>query len=130
MIMVIMLLLMSAAMLNATRKQMEGALSLLAGERIFYQQSSQATSAMNWGGQQHWSALTGWQCKKNEASGWRACLLQQNHQPALVRADSGENTLAFWQWMERSEAGELKKVPHGWLDFCPLAEEKWCQPDD
>lgn len=62
--MVIMLLLMSAAMLNATRKQMEGALSLLAGERIFYQQSSQATSAMNWGGQQHWSALTGWQCKK------------------------------------------------------------------
>ncbi|MEW5288452.1 DUF2509 family protein [Erwinia papayae] len=130
MIMVIILLLMSAALLNATRHQMKDSLSLLAGERIGYQQSSEAVSALNWGMQQQWGDQMGWQCKVRGASGWRACLLQQQQQPALLRADSGSNTIAFWQWVQRSENGYLQAVPHGWLDFCPLTEERRCQPDE
>ncbi|MCX8956875.1 DUF2509 family protein [Erwinia psidii] len=130
MIMVITVLLMSAALLNATRRQMEDALSLLVGEQAYYQQSSQAISALNWGEQQPWSEQTGWQCKTLNATGWRACLLQRRQSPSLLRADSGNGTIAFWQWMTRSTAGYLKKVPHGWLDFCPLTDEKLCQPDE
>lgn len=128
MLMVIILLLLSAALLNATRRQMESSLSLLSGERVYYQQFSQAISALNWGGHQRWSPHAGWVCKTDDSSGWRACLLQQ--QPSLLRADGGEDTVVLWQWVEQNAAGELSKVPHGWLDFCPLAEETLCQPDE
>lgn len=126
--MVIILLLMSAALLNVTRRQMENSLSLLSGERVYYQQVSQAISALNWGGHQRWSSHTGWVCKTVDSLAWRACLLQQ--QPSLLRADSGNGTVALWQWVEQSLTGDLKKVPHGWLDFYPLAEDKLCQPDE
>ncbi|WP_233268365.1 DUF2509 family protein [Pantoea sp. BAV 3049] len=130
MIMVIMLLLMSAALLNTTRRQLDESLSLVADERQYFQQASQALSALAWGEQQSWSPLLGWQCKTLASQAWRACLLEQEKLPVLLRGDSGAGTIAFYQWLERSSAGSLEKSAHGWLDFCPLSVEAECEPDE
>jgi len=129
MMMVIILLLLSAMLLNATRRQLDDSLSLVADERLYFQQSSDAWSALAWGGRQSWASQIGWLCKTISSPAWRACLLEQEQRPALLRGDSGAGTIAFYQWMERRAAGRLSKIAHGWLDYCPLPEEG-CRIDD
>ncbi|MGE9551574.1 DUF2509 family protein [Erwinia amylovora] len=130
MIMVIVLLLMSAALLNATRRQVDDSLSLVADERQYFQQASRALSALAWGEQQSWPGQQGWQCKTLVSPAWRACLLEQEKLPVLLRGDGGSGTIAFYQWLERSTVGSLEKIAHGWLDFCPLPDEVGCEPDE
>lgn len=127
--MVLMLLLMSAALLNATRQQVGRMLSQVADEREGYQQMSLATSALNWGKRQRWPEHAGWQCKES-AFHWRACLLQRG-ETNLLSGDSGVGTQARFQWVSRVPAsGLLSVTPHGWLDYCPLANEKECLQDE
>ena len=126
-IMVILLLALSAALLNATRKQLDDGLSRVADEKVFLQQTSLAMSALSWGARQAWPVTKVWQCKHDVLAGWRACLTAVDSVGVLLRGDSGEGTVAHYQWGVRS--GERTKInvqPHGWLDYCPLAEEQQC----
>ncbi len=129
---VILLLMMSAMLLNASRQQAEDALALVADERIWFQQASLAESALNWGKQLQWPEQgAGWQCQKASFFQWRTCLLSEQDIRVLLRGDSGTGTVAFYQWATRTgDTNKLLIQPHGWLDFCPLSEEKRCQPDE
>lgn len=129
-IMVIILLALSAALLNATRKQLDDGLGRVNDERHYLQQTTQARSALSWGTQQAWPNRQGWQCQRENAEGWRSCLTAVNNQRELLRGDSGPDTLAQYQWVARVGASSLKALPHGWLDYCPLAEEEGCHPDE
>lgn len=129
---VIILLLMSAMLLNATRQQAEDALSLVADERIWFQQASLAESALNWGRQLQWPQQeAGWQCQIESFFRWRACLLSEQDDRKLLKGDSGMGTLAFYQWVSHvTDTGKLLAQPHGWLDYCPFPEEKRCLSDE
>ncbi|MEN4912995.1 DUF2509 family protein [Erwinia amylovora] len=122
-IMVIILLLMGTLMLNATRRQLSDANSLVGDERIYLQQFTAATSALAWGQRLSWPAAEGWQCRQQGKYRWRACL---HFTRMLLRADSGPQTLALYHWMDKSRSGGLRPRPHGWLDFCPLTEKGGC----
>ena len=130
-LMVILLLLMSAALLNATRQQLDASLSLVADERLWLRQASLAASGLAWGRTEIWTAANLWQCRTaQDHADWRACLKTISQDEALLRGDSGSDTVAFYQWVTRDEQnGSLRPQPHGWLDFCPLAKEEECLPD-
>jgi len=129
-LMVILLLLMSAALLNATRRQMDASLSLVLDEKLYLQQASLAASALAWGKTAQWAAASEWRCRTMAATGWRACFKITAKGEALLRGDSGSDTLALYQWVTRNERnGILYQIPHGWLDFCPLPKEQECVPD-
>ncbi|QGU86445.1 DUF2509 family protein [Erwinia sorbitola] len=116
-IMVIMILLMGTLMLNATRRQLEDSMSLVADERHYFEQLTAATSSLRWGERLRWLTADEWQCQHHAEFNWRACL-----QPVqrLLRADSGPDTLTLYRWVNLLPHGALKPQPHGWLDFCPL----------
>lgn len=122
-IMVLILLLVGTLMLNATRRQLDDAITLVADERLYLQQFTAATSALAWGQRLPWLTGEGWQCQLQVTYHWRACL---NAARMLLRADSGPQTLALYHWMHRADSGELRPRPHGWLDYCPLAENGGC----
>lgn len=130
-LMVVLMLLMSAALLNATRRQLDASLNLVADERHYLRQASLAASGLEWGKTVKWAATAEWHCRKalHQPAG-RACFKITEKDEALLRGDSGSNTLAFYQWVTRNEQnGSLYSQPHGWLDFCPLAKEEACLPD-
>ncbi|WP_345828807.1 DUF2509 family protein [Erwinia sp. HDF1-3R] len=127
---VIILLMMSATLLHATRIQLDDALGLLADERQFYLQYSRAASALVWGGEQNWTInAAGWVCKADPVYG-RACLSMQGENSLLLRGDAGSGTLAHYRWVAPTgSAGRIRSVPHGWIDYCPLALPAACQPE-
>lgn len=128
--MVIILLALSAALLNATRKQLDDGLSRVHDEREYLQQTAQARSALRWGARIKWPKIQGWHCQLEDSKGWRSCLAAVDDQRELLRGDSGPGTIAHYQWGVRVGAVSVKAVPHGWLDYCPLAEEEGCHPDE
>lgn len=131
--MVLLILLAGAALLHATRQQLDGALALVADERQFLLEHHQALSALAWGARLAWPPRQGWQCQRQPQFGWHACLLRQDNGAALLRgagsAAVGE-ALALWQWLTPGEAGRWQARPQGWLDYCPLALSARCQPDE
>ena len=128
-LMVMVILLMGALLLNATRRQLSDALTLVADERLYLQQSVAASSALAWGERQHWNPAAGWQCQRLASYGWRACL-QRLPSATLLRADSGPGTLALYRWVAMLAGNGTRALPHGWLDFCPLAEKGACDVDE
>ncbi|MEM6162138.1 DUF2509 family protein [Erwinia sp. P6884] len=129
---VLLLLAMSAALLNATRRQLDASLRLVADERQFIRQYSQAESALAWGRRQVWSRQEeDWQCKTNLHYGWRACISSVTAQRSLLSGDSGAGTLTHYQWLEAEDKAErLVPAPHGWIDFCPLTPPERCNRDE
>ena len=130
-VMVILLLLMSAALLNTTRQQLDASLSLVADERLYQRQASLAASGLEAGKRETWPLAESWRCRTaRQQPEWRACFKIITEGEALLRGDSGSNTVAFYQWVIYDEQhGRLHPQPHGWLDFCPLAKEEGCLPD-
>lgn len=130
-LMVIVMLALSAALLDATRRQLDQSISRTGDERHYLHQTSQALSALAWGSQQAWPGSAGWQCRQERTAGWRSCLYEAESPPALLRGDSGTASVALYQWVTRNrESSRLAAVPHGWLDYCPLTEEERCNPDE
>ncbi|MFU9138826.1 DUF2509 family protein [Erwinia tasmaniensis] len=127
---VIILLMMSATLLHATRTQLDNALGLLADERQFYLQYSRADTALAWGGEQHWLINAGgWVCKADPLYG-RACLSMQGENSMLLRGDAGSGTLAHYRWVVPiGSMGRIGPVLHGWIDYCPLSVSEACQPE-
>lgn len=120
---VITILLMGTLMLNTMRHQLEDSMSLVADERNYFQQITRAISALAWGQRQRWVAAEAWHCQHEVDYHWRACLQPEQR---LLRADSGPGTLALWHWVSLRSNGSLQAQPHGWLDYCPLADEAAC----
>ncbi|WP_428943939.1 DUF2509 family protein [Pantoea sp. FN060301] len=129
---VLLLLAMSAALLHATRRQLDASLRLVADERQFIRQYSQAESALAWGRRQDWSwQEPGWQCKTDLPYGWRACLNSVTAQRSLLSGDSGAGTLAHYQWLEADDKAKTRTPAlHGWIDFCPLTPPERCNRDE
>lgn len=127
-LMVIIILLMGTLLLNATRRQLSDSLSLVADQRLYLQQQASAASALAWGGRLRWGREAGWQCQQITAYAWRACL-QRLPSAILLRADSGPGTLAWYRWVAERAGNGVRALPHGWLDFCPLAEKGACDVD-
>lgn len=127
-LMVIIILLMGTLLLNATSRQLSDSLSLVADQRLYLQQQAAAASALAWGGRLRWGREAGWQCQQFTAYAWRACL-QRLPSAILLRADSGPGTLAWYRWVAERAGNGVRALPHGWLDFCPLAEKGACDVD-
>lgn len=131
--MVLLILLLGSGLLQATRQQLAGALSLVADERQFLLEQHQALSALAWGARLAWPLHQGWHCQRQPQFGWRACLLRLSRDEALLRGvgtTSGGETLALWQWLTLGEAGRWQTRAHGWLDYCPLSPPAHCLPDE
>lgn len=130
--MVLMILLLGAGLLHATRQQLDTSLALVADERQFLLEQHQALSALAWGERLSWPPQQGWHCQQQPQHGWRACLLHHASNEALLRgsgvSSSGE-ALSLWQWLTPGEAGRWRARAHGWLDFCPISPQERCQPD-
>jgi len=132
--MVVMILLLGTALLNATRQQLSASLSLVADERQHIIEFYAAQAALAWGGQQLWPASVDWHCQSELQQQWRACLQRISPQRGLLRGErltSAEQAIVHWQWVEDAPAGgqRVQSVAHGWIDFCPLSNVAGCVPD-
>lgn len=131
MAMVLLVLLLGSALLNATQRQLGASLALLADERRYLIDYHQALSALAWGERLRWPQQEGWRCQQQGRFGWRACLLPLDNDDALLRGATlaDADALALWRWMRRGEDERWQPLPHGWLDFCPLSPPAACSPD-
>ena len=125
-IMVVILLLLGAALLHSTRQQLSDNLSLVMDEQHYIRQYTQAASALAWGEQVRWPYPSERvACQQQMQYGWRACL-QLLQSGMLLRADSGPDTIALYRWVTRRSADKIRAIPHGWLDYCPVAASELC----
>ncbi|AHM72362.1 YgdB family protein [Yersinia hibernica] len=130
-------------LLSALHRQLDNIQQITAEEQHHLRAFNQATSSLNWGMSQHWlfsmpwGLGSTWHCHEQSPSGLRVCI-----KPAsltgffILRGESqslgGQPPLMLYQRVklhsEKSgkEAHQLVKVDHGWLDFCPDKEEKFC----
>ncbi|MFS2225447.1 DUF2509 family protein [Pantoea sp. B65] len=131
--MVVVVLLLGTALLNATRQQLASALTLVAHERQHIIDFYAAQAALAWGSKLSWPASHGWQCQTEPQQQWRACLHRVEPARGLLRGEhrgSALPALALWQWVQADpdEPG-VRPLAHGWIDFCPLARLAECAPD-
>lgn len=129
--MVLLVLLLGSALLNATRQQLGAALSQVVDERQYLIDYHQALSALAWGQRLIWPLRQGWRCQQQTQFGWRACLLSLDNGEALLRGSAlaDADALALWQWLRLEEGKRWRPQAHGWLDFCPLSHPEACTPD-
>ncbi|WP_130831491.1 DUF2509 family protein [[Erwinia] mediterraneensis] len=123
--MVIMVLLMGSATLYASRQQLAQGMALLADERHYILDYHQAQSALRWGATLNWPVGVGWQCQQEKTFGWQSCLWRGEKAQALLRGQGAGRELALWHWVEES-GNQLRLLPHGWIDYCPLALPELC----
>lgn len=124
-IMVIILLVMGTALLHATRRQLSDNLSLVMDEKEAIQQYTRAVSALSWGERLQWRETENGYCQQQPLYHWRSCLKNQAS-GLLLRGDSGDGTFALYRWVTHLSNGQPQALPHGWLDYCPLADRKLC----
>lgn len=124
--MVILVLLTGGATLHASRQQLAQGMGLLADERQYILDYHQAQSALRWGATQSWPSPIVWQCQQEKHFGWQSCLWQEKTGRALLRGQGEGRELALWHWVEIS-GNRLRLLPHGWIDYCPLARSELCQ---
>lgn len=132
--MVVMILLLGTALLNATRQQLAASLALVSGERQHIIDFYAAQAALAWGGRLRWTQNERWQCQREAQQQWRACLRHFTPERALLRGEmltSTHQPVTLWQWLQPDTHNAEHYTPfaHGWLDFCPLADAAGCQPD-
>ncbi|WP_173635342.1 DUF2509 family protein [Paramixta manurensis] len=130
--MIMLILLLGTALLNASRQQLNASLALVADERQAIIGFRQAQSALTWGLTLRWAALPGWQCQYQAQYNWRACLLRPQANRGLLRAEQptqGEATLALFHWVIPTAQGGIQAAKGGWVDFCPLSEEERCEAE-
>ena len=90
-----------------------------------------AESALAWGQQQQWQPDGRWQCLTESSGALRACLMRiQENEALLAGFLAGERAaerLILWRWGSVSR-GRFIAAPRGWLDYCPLADQRGCYP--
>lgn len=116
-------------MLGGVQQQLSHQRHLVGSEVGFIKQYAQALSAQAWGSQLSWQPQLGWQCQQEPEKGWQACVVSDAKNEVLMAArgmfPGPAAPLTLWRW-GRIEHSQWLSAPHGWLDFCPLAEVSQC----
>jgi len=128
--------------LNALQQQLSAGLALTSNQHRYVIAWENAASSLSWGVSQPWKAFSDakWQCQDVPAvvvgtGSGRACV-----RPSLridvfvvrgegVLAQGGEPVRLYQQVsMQKQADGSLAFSPlrQGWLDFCPEADEQFC----
>ncbi|WP_371242115.1 DUF2509 family protein [Pantoea sp. KPR_PJ] len=124
--MVVMLLVMGSLTLHASRERLAQSVALVADERQHIQDFWAAQSALQWGLRQRWPASQAQGCQQDRQRGWISCLQEVSDERALLNGRAAESELALWRWVAK-EGSQLKPLPHGWIDYCPLATVTLCR---
>jgi hypothetical protein len=123
--MVLMILVMGGISLNASRQMLTQGMALVADEQHFIQQFWQAQSALQWGSSLNWPASAELICQQEHSQGWRSCLRRGSNGQALLKGEASGSEMALWQWVA-TQGSRIEALPHGWIDFCPLAKAEQC----
>lgn len=123
--MVLMILLMGSLTLHASREKLEQGMTLVADERQHINDFWAAQSALQWGLTQSWPVTQSQGCQQERQQGWQSCLQKVSDERALLKGRATESELALWRWVA-TVGNRLRPLPHGWIDYCPLAAPKHC----
>jgi len=121
--MVLTILLAGSLTLHASRERLEQGMSLVADERQHYRDFWAAQSALQWGLTLSWT--TPQDCQQAPEQGWQSCLQKVSDERALLTGRAAASDLALRRWVAR-EGERIRPLPHGWIDYCPLAAAALC----
>ncbi|EPU0990782.1 DUF2509 family protein [Cronobacter turicensis] len=126
--MVLALLLLGSLMLGGLQQQLDSRFGRAANESAAIKAFNDALSALALSQRQHWQFTPQWQCQTLPEGNGRACVRQMQSYLLVTAQGVQENTssLTLWRWAQ-ADGERLRFMPHGWSDFCPLAEAKQCQ---
>lgn len=123
--MVLIVLLMGSLTLHASRARLEQGLTLVADERRYFQAWLAAQSALSWGLTLSWPAAHAAGCQQARPQGWQSCLRRIDDARGLLKGQAIDSELALWRWVAW-EGDRVRPLPHGWIDYCPLATPDRC----
>ncbi|MCZ4060319.1 DUF2509 family protein [Pantoea sp. LMR881] len=123
--MVLMILLMGSLTLHASRKMLSQGMLLVADEQHFIQHFWRAQSALQWGMTLHWPGAERPFCQQDSHAGWRSCLQRGEDGQLLLKGEASGSEMAVWHWVS-AQGQRIKALPHGWIDYCPLAKPEQC----
>lgn len=121
--MVLMILLMGSLTLHGSQERLAQGMSLVADERQHYRDFWAAQSALQWGLTLSWPEPPG--CQQDRQQGWESCLQKVDDERMLLKGRAAASELALWRWVAQ-EGARLRPLPHGWIDYCPLATAQRC----
>lgn len=121
--MVLMLLLLGSLMLQGLNQAQRQQLAMVNDEVRALSKMASVHSALQWGKVQTWTVAVGQQCLPYDNTS-RVCLRLFTNGTLLLIAQN--EALRLWQ-LGQWTAGGVHFSPHGWSDFCPLAEATLCQ---
>ncbi|WP_159565801.1 YgdB family protein [Budvicia diplopodorum] len=137
--MVMLLMLFGTLMLKGLNAQLTTQVKIYGDERRYLRAYNQALSSIDWALSQRWNARSDqWLCRVSDRDELSACVREMEDSTILIRGagqlNYGEPNLALFQLSVRrdSQQGEddgasaLKRVAHGYIDFCPLAMQADC----
>ncbi|EOU3148585.1 YgdB family protein [Yersinia enterocolitica] len=130
-------------LLSALHRQLDNIHKITAEEQRHLRAFNQATSSLNWGVTQNWSFslpwLRGavWHCHEQPQYGLKACIRPSSLAGFFILRGESQSfgtqpPLMLYQRTklnaEQGNKGQyrLVKVAHGWLDFCPDKDAKFC----
>ncbi|WP_132730514.1 DUF2509 family protein [Raoultella sp. BIGb0138] len=123
-LMVLLLLALGSILLQGLNQQQRSLLAQTASETQAIRLTAEVHSALQWGKEQEWPIHAEIACRPAGTDGGRVCLRILTDASVLLIAGSGG--LLLWQ-SGRVTEGVVRFSPHGWSDFCPLAEARLCQ---
>lgn len=121
--------------LNTVNQHLQAALTLTRSDKAYFQSWELAVSSLNWGLVRDWQyrPVAEWQCV--ELSGMHSCVKPSDVDGQYVLRGEGK-TLAvsapvyLYHLVSLETAaggtGRFKALTQGWLDFCPLKDETFC----
>ncbi|RPE03457.1 DUF2509 family protein [Candidatus Pantoea deserta] len=123
---VLVVLLTGSLTLHASRERLAQSLSLVADERHHIRDFWAAQSALQWGLALSWPEALTPRCQQEPQQGWRSCLQRVNDERLLLSGRAAQSDLALWRWVA-IRGRRLEPLPHGWIDYCPLAQANRCR---
>lgn len=128
--------------LNSLQQQLSSGLALTSHQHRYVIAWENAMSSLNWGLSQTWklSPDAKWQCQRVApgvivAGTGRICIRPSLREEVFVLrgegnlAENGEPVLLYQQvsmQMRTQESQAFSPLRQGWLDFCPEADEQFC----
>ena len=121
---VLLLLLLGSLMLHGLNQQLSSHIWRVNSEAQGIRNAAEISSSMEWARHQTWPSQPALQCQQSAVPNVRNCLRILADGSALLIVANADASL--WQ-LGRVEESQVRFLPHGWSDFCPLKEEALCQ---
>ncbi|RCW96370.1 MULTISPECIES: DUF2509 family protein [Kosakonia] len=121
---VLLLLLLGSLMLHGLNLQLSSHIWRVNNENQGIRNAAEIASAMEWARHQTWPAQPALQCQQSAGQNVRSCLRVFTDGAALLIVANAEG--ALWH-LGRVEGAQVRFLPHGWSDFCPIKEEALCR---